>query len=301
MTAATMGGGALLVDVDSTIPNLALMHISTWRKSEGIPTGFHIQDPSEVWASVIFDWNRHKVDGLRFWYSNAIINIGGSGISYSSHLPDEVNLLMPDYDLYPHWDADLGFTTRGCIRNCPFCIVPKKEGSFRINQHPKEFHKSGHKNAVYMDNNILADRDWFFEVTDWLISNHIKVDFNQGLDLRLMTPEIAERIAELKPMKYWHFAFDHLNYRESVEKGLRMLDKAGVPLRNTANVYVYLDSDQDFESALTRCLILRELNCLPYIMVNRNAKRTRRMTNLKRWTRPQIFFSADFSHYDPRM
>ena len=72
--------GALLVDIDSTIPNLALMHISTWRKSEGIRTGFNISDPSEVWASVIFHKNKHLVDGLKWMYPQAKIDIGGGGV-----------------------------------------------------------------------------------------------------------------------------------------------------------------------------------------------------------------------------
>ena len=74
-----MTDGALLVDVDSTIPNLALMHISTWRRSLGIKTGFHIPDPAEVWASVIFHKNKHKVDGLRWLYPDARIDVGGGG------------------------------------------------------------------------------------------------------------------------------------------------------------------------------------------------------------------------------
>lgn len=73
--------GALLIDVDSSIPNLALMHISTWRKSLGIETGFRISDPDEVWASVIFSWNRHKVDGLSFFYPGAKIDLGGGPLT----------------------------------------------------------------------------------------------------------------------------------------------------------------------------------------------------------------------------
>lgn len=75
--------GCLLVDVDSTIPNLALMHISTWRKGLGFETGFSIKDPEEVWASVIFSWNRHKVDGLRFYYPNARIDVGGGHTTFT--------------------------------------------------------------------------------------------------------------------------------------------------------------------------------------------------------------------------
>lgn len=73
-------GGALLIDIDSTIPNLALMHISTWRKTEGLETGFRISDPEEVWASVVFHKNRHLVDGLRWIYPTAKIDIGGGGV-----------------------------------------------------------------------------------------------------------------------------------------------------------------------------------------------------------------------------
>lgn len=61
--------------------------------------------------------------------------------------------------------------------------------------------------------------------------------------------------------------------------------------------YVYLHDDNDYDSALERCNILKDLNCLPYIMVNRDAEITQRMRNLKRWTRPQIFFSCEFWEY----
>lgn len=82
-----MTDGTLLVDVDSTIPNLALMHISTWKKEQGQQVGFNIPDPAEVYASCVFDWNRHKTDGLRFLYPEAKIDIGGGGIDLRKNLP----------------------------------------------------------------------------------------------------------------------------------------------------------------------------------------------------------------------
>ena len=287
----------LLIDVDSTIPNLALMHISTWKKAQGNEVGFGIEDPDEVYASIVFNKNRHAADGLRFIYPNAKIDVGGGGYDLHKNLPPEVDLLMPDYSLYPKWGSDLGFTTRGCGRNCYFCVVPKKEGKFHINQHPKEFHDPAHKSIVLMDNNVLWDKEWFFEITDWMIENNLSVDFNQGLDLRLMDRDIAERIAKLKPLHYWHFAFDSMNYKDEVIKGIGMHKDAGVKVRNNCNVYVYLHDDSQTEDALERCKILRDLGTLPYIMVNRETKRTQRMTDLKRWTRPQIFFSIDFEEY----
>lgn len=225
----------------------------------------------------------------------------GGGVNLSKNLPKEVDLMMPDYSIYPDCDYDLGFTSRGCNRNCYFCIVPRKEGKFHVNQHPSEFHHPDHRKIVLMDNNILFDKDWFFEVTDWILANRMKVDFNQGLDIRLMDGDIASRIAELKPIDRWHFAFDSMDYKDDVINGIRTLREAGVHVRNNANWYVYLHNDSQFEDALERCQILRENNALPYIMVNREATRTQRMTDLKRWTRPQLFFSTDFEHYDKRV
>lgn len=290
--------GTLLIDVDSTIPNLALMHISTWKKSQGEEVGFYVKDPDEIYASCIFQWNRHKVDGLKFFYPDAKINLGGSGISLYSSLPNEVSLMMPDYSLYPGCNYDLGFTTRGCNRGCSFCVVPKKEGRFRVVQHPSEFHKPGHDSIMLLDNNILLDKNWFFEVTDWILEKDLAVDFNQGLDIRLMDPEVAKRIAELKPMSYWRFAFDSMSYKDSVIRGFDLLKEAGVNVRSRAMVYVYCDGADAVSDAIERCNILRDIQVMPYPMFNRNAEYTKDMIALKRWARAWIFFSTGWDEYN---
>lgn len=292
-----MTEGVLLVDVDSTIPNLALMKISTYYKNKGVKVGFNIEDPAEIYASIIFKKNKHLADGLQFLYPNACINIGGSGYDINKTLPPEIDLLPPDYSLYPGCDYDLGFTTRGCNRNCYFCIVWHKEGQFRIYQHPSVFHDPKHKKIVLMDNNILWSKKWFLAVTDWILENKLKVDFNQGLDIRLVDNEIAERLAKLKPIQYWRFAFDNLNYEKEVIKGIECLKSAGVDIRHKTLWYVYLHNDGYFNDALDRCNTLKENDALPYIMVNLDAKRTQRMTDLKRWTRPWVFFKTDFINY----
>lgn len=290
--------GVLLIPIDSVIPNLALMKIATWKKEQGYNAGFNVSDPVEIYASIVFKKNAHKADGLKYIYPGAKIDVGGSGVSLTKSLPAEVDLMKPDYTLYPNWDYDLGFTTRGCIRHCPFCIVPKKEGSIRMVQHPREFHDPAHKKIMLLDNNILAVKDWFMEVSDWVKNNHLTVDFNQGLDARLMDKEIAETIAELKTDTL-KIAFDNMNYKTHVLRAIDLLNNAGVKCRNRLICYVYLDSDADFNDALTRCNILVSKGVTPYVMINQDATRTPRMTDLKRWCRPWFCHNIPFNDYLP--
>ena len=296
----------LLIDVDSTIPNLALMKISAYHKSKGDEVGFNITDPDLIYASVIFKKNRHLVDGLPLFYPNAKIDIGGSGISLTKVLPPEIESCKPDYDLYPDCDRFYGFTSRGCIRNCPFCIVPKKEGKFKTlywspydaiynitSAQSTRFNK-----MEFMDNNILADKKWFVKLCNYLIvCNQWEIDFNQGLDIRLIDDHCAELLSKLRPITCWKFAFDNMNYADHVKKGIEILNRNGVKVRQTCMFYVYVDKDEDFQDALERCRLLKEWGATPYIMLNMDVQHTKRMKDLKRWCRPWVFWSSDYEQY----
>lgn len=294
----------LLVDIDSKIPNLALMKIARYHRMQGDEVGFNIPNPDKVYASVIFKRNRHKVDGLRLFYPDADINIGGSGYDLSLSLPPEMESMSPDYSIYPECDRYYGFTTRGCIRKCPFCIVPIKEGRFHrlydsgfdaimniVGRDAPDFRR-----IEFLDNNILADKEWFFELTD-NIPRGWKVDFNQGLDVRLLDDEIAERIAEMRPITCWKFAYDSMSYTKSVLDGIEILRNANIDLRNKVLFYVYCDSDNQYEDAVQRCRTLKEYGTTAYVMLNMDAPQTKRMKALKRWTRPMIFWTIDIEQY----
>ena len=69
----------LLIDVDSKIPNLALMKISAYHKSIGDEVGFNISKLDKIYASIIFNKNHHAMDGLSMLYPDAEIDIGGGG------------------------------------------------------------------------------------------------------------------------------------------------------------------------------------------------------------------------------
>lgn len=200
----------LLIDIDSKIPNLALMKLSAYHKSivdnvilitlgENV-SGISLKDvsPDKIYASIIFKKNKHLVDGLRFNYPNTEIVIGGSGYDLNSKLPDYVDNMKPDYNIYQNCDSGLGYTTRGCNRNCYFCIVPQKEGKFKRYMHPKQFYDIRFKKIMFLDNNILWDKEWFKEVVNFCIYNKLDTTFNQGLDIRLIDEYDIRLLLKLK-------------------------------------------------------------------------------------------------------
>jgi hypothetical protein len=320
------GKRIMLIDVDSTIPNLALMKISTYYKSKGdnvklvklklkrrkdgtLKDGVKVDlsdKPDNVYISVIFKKNKQVVDDLVSQHPDITFDIGGSGYNLQKELPPEIEELKPDYTLYPEFDYSMGFSSRGCFRKCGFCIVHEKEGAFRRTQHPQEWYNPAFKKIIFHDNNILADKDWFIEITSWCMERKLEMWFNQGLDVRLVDEEIATQL--YKTRNFHHiipFAFDDLIYEPAVRKGIALLREAGFTknmLRAKVQFYVYVDSDEQYESGIYRCRELKKLGCSTYLMYNVENKQTQRIIDLKRWTKAKaIFWTFDIADYDPLM
>jgi len=108
-------------------------------------------------------------------------------------LVSEVEDELPDYSLVPEWKASILFSSRGCIRRCPFCSVPQIEPEFKAKRSIRHLIYPGHKKVIFWDNNILASRYWR-NIFNELEELDLEVDFNQGLDARLLTEEVALRI-----------------------------------------------------------------------------------------------------------
>lgn len=295
----------LLIDIDSKIPNLALMKISAYHKALGDTVGFDTTDPTRAYISCIFKKNKAKADGaalmLKLQCPDIEIDIGGPGYSLTKILPDAIEGQRPDYDLYPGTDFSIGFTTRGCVRKCPFCIVPIKEGYLHRVARIEDIHDPRHSSIKLLDNNVLADMDNFRRIADYCIEHDLKVDLSQGLDARLLTAEAATILKDLRPMKTWTFAFDSLSYRPAVERSVRLLKEAGINVRGLVQYYVYCDDssgEYGIESAIERCRLLKEWNTNPWVMLNIDRKPTKAMRHLKRWAnQKQIFWSIDISDY----
>lgn len=268
--------------------------------------GFDVDNPTHAYISCIFRKNRHKAissaNMLASLYPGIIIDIGGPGYDLKKVLPAEIENCKPDYDLYPNMDYALGFTTRGCIRKCPFCVVPKKEGKLTRIQPISEIYNPRFNQIKLLDNNVLADRDNFRDIVRFASDHNLKLDVSQGLDIRLLDEELASLIAQIRPMNKLDFAFDSLDYKEQVIRGIELLKDAGVNLRSNVQFYVYCDRSTTgkygIDSAIERCNILKEQGTNAYVMLNIDEEPTQTMKNLKRWAnRKQLYWSMDFHDY----
>ena len=287
----------LLVDVDSTIPNLALMKISAYHKKMGDIVGFNITNPDTVYISCIFTKNAEQARGIAAYYPKAEVHLGGSGIDIDKKLPEECERIFPDYSLYPGMKYSLGYTTRGCIRNCPFCIVPKKEGKFQRWQHLREFHEKTHNKIMVLDNNVYADKDWFFDNTDYVLENHLSFNAVQGMDIRILTEEIAERLKMINWFGNMHFAFDNLRDESKVLRGIEILQNAGFETKRVI-FYVLTGYDTTFEEDLYRINFLKEHDCAAFVMQYRPNKQTRKLARYvnRRW----LYWSIPFEEYNTK-
>lgn len=233
------------------------------------------------------------------------MDIGGPGYDLKKTLPYEIENTPPDYSLYPGIDYALGFTTRGCIRKCPFCIVPIKEGPLKFVRPIEEIYVPQFSAIKLLDNNVLADMDNFRRIVNFCSDHNLKLDISQGLDARLLTKESAELLKKVKPMKTFTFAFDSLSYRPAVERAVSLLKAAGIDVRALVQFYVYCNRDIDGEygikSALERCNILKGLGTSAYVMLDINQRPTQEMKDLKRWAnQKQIFWTCEFNNYKKR-
>lgn len=286
----------LLIQADGKFPNLALMKLSAWHKSKGDLVYLNkCLNPDKVYISCIFSKNRNQVQGISSLF-NCPVEIGGYGID-SIQLPIEIEHIMPDYSLY-NIDYSIGYTSRGCIRNCSFCIIPKMEGGMRNHASLSEFLCPSHKKLLLLDNNFFASPNWKENIIE-MIKNNLKVSFMQGLDIRIVTDEMASLIFQVKYVdnefktKRLYSAFDWIGLEPQVRKGIEILEKAGVNPKNLM-FYVLVGYNSIINDDLRRVNILLEYGCKPYIMRYKN---TKDLTNLARWINRGYYRMMAFKDY----
>lgn len=257
---------------------------------------------------------------------------GGTGFFEVNgpNLPDEVEHHAPDYTLYDdyiekatggdekqkkrNWDDylsySIGFTTRGCIRHCGFCV--NRLLNRVVEWSPvSEFLDESRKNIYLWDDNIMAAPPKVFaKVMEDLKRTGKPFQFRQGMDIRLMTEQKAKLLNEVKYHGDYIFAFDHYrmddpNEKRQVEQTIKGLKIWRTFCRKSTKLYVLVAYDSqdeaDIEGTFFRIKILMEHGCLPYIMrfeEYNNSRFKNLYTQLARWcNQPSFYKKMSFRQY----
>ena len=249
-----------LIDVDGhSFPNLALMKISAFHKTMGDSVEWvnYLDSYDKVYASKVFTFT----PDIRTCIQSDEIVRGGTGYgNYETLFCDDME---PDYYLYPisKWynnKTAYGFLTRGCIRKCPWCIVPKKEGIVKPYR-DIETVLQNRSTAILMDNNVLAS-DYGLSQIEKIVDLKCKVDFNQGMDSRLVTGEVAKLLSKVKWLRYIRFACDSPEAVDPLISAIEKLNKYGV---KNYKIFVYLLVG-DVCEANRRSEIMKNLGVIPF-------------------------------------
>lgn len=268
-----------LIRVDGKFPNLALMKLSSFHKNQG----------DEVFLIDLSDMRLDRV------YASQVF-AGGTGFDMKGKLPDEIEHLMPDYDLFKT-DFSIGFTSRGCIRDCKFCIVREKEGHIREHAWFEEF--LAHEKVIIMDSNFLASPLWRKKL-EFLAARKVKVNFSQGIDLRLVDEEKARLLSNVKYYDWKfrrrriHVAWDNVKDEKVIFKGLEILSMY-VPKKHIM-CYVLVGFNTSLKQDIYRILKLLKFGIAPFIMIYNNNPNGE-LHRLARWINRRYYKVVDWKDF----
>lgn len=181
------------------------------------------------------------------------VRAGGPAVSLRLDYLAAVAEIGGDVDALARHNPDATFTTRGCTRQCAFCAVPRTEGSFRelIAWEPK---------PIVCDNNFLASSRRHFDRAIDCLKPMAGVDFNQGLDPRLLTAYHAGRLAELD-LPLVRLSWDDVRDEVTIMDAIGILKTAGFGARRL-RVYVLIGFEDRPDDALYRLETLKGLGIL---------------------------------------
>ena len=289
-----------LCDIDShNWPNLCLMKLSAYHKARGDhvewwrPEGRY----DRVYKSRVFT-DTYSQDTITVTNAGEVV-CGGTGYGLGPNLPDAVEHTYPDYSIYPQFSGiAYGFLSRGCPRNCGFCLVSDKEGRRSIQVADLAEFWNGQKEVKLLDANLLACPDHEKLILQ-LAESRAYVDFSQGLDIRLITPDNVALLNRVRT-KTVHFAWDNPDM-DLTPYFRRFLELTAIKNFRKRKVYVLTNYGSTHEQDLYRVETLRGMGYDPYVMVYDRPSAPPITRQLQRWVNNKRIFHTvpSFADYIP--
>lgn len=292
-----------LIAVDSNYPNLALMKLSAWHKSRGDAVEWYtpFSRYDKVYMAKVFTFT----PGYGYYVNAEEVEKGGTGYDLHKTLLEEIDRLQPDYSLYPQIDKKTayGFLTRGCPNRCKWCIVPEKEGKISPYMDAEEIAAGGRTDLILMDNNVLASGYGLRQI-EKIVRMGYRVDFNQGLDARLVTDDIARLLAKVRWIKRIRFGCDTPQQIAECERATSLIDRYGY----RGEYFFYCILLDDFKESFSRVNHWRSRGrrFLPHAQPYRDVNNPHHIVpqwqkDLARWTdKKQVFRTCEFKDFEPR-
>ena len=157
---------------------------------------------------------------------------------------------------------------------------------------------------MLLDNNFLASPRWKQNI-EYIIEHKLKVNFNQGLDIRLINHLQATRLAETNyrtwsfKTKSLHFAFDNPKHEDIIRRKVKILVDAGIKPKHLM-FYILIGYNTTDKQDMKRVEILKELGCIPYIMkFNQSQNPTHK--KLARWVNRRYHEFKTYEEFDNTM
>ena len=310
-------------------PPLGLMKISTYHRQQGDEVVFYkgtnVELRDQKWDIIYittmftYQWNI-TIKTIKFYQRNKHnkdIRVGGvlasllkddvekeTGIKPHFGLYKKVDRMPPDYTLADNYytnNASIGYMTRGCIRRCPYCAVPKLEPEYEDFIPLKKQIGPDKKDLILLDNNVLASPKFpkiineikrcGFHKGAKFCSKLRRLDFNQGVDARLLTEEKLRLLSEtaIHPLR---IAFDNIKQKELYIEKIHLAYKYRIRRLSNFILFNFDDTPEDFYERLRINIELNEglglsIFSFPMKFVPLDAK-DRKYVDTRHWTKTQL-------------